>query len=337
MLWNKLMAVTAMQTVLAWFLGLAFIPVLRKYKTGIYTPYIGDRYSADGSEPSFGGVTAWVVLMFGTLVTSAFCEHRLKMILAAVFAGLIMLRGIVDDRMTDILHKPYGVKGVTGLGWCYAVCFGYMLLAKRMGFVGSAVIFPFGIGIRDLGIIFCPLTAAVMTAEIYCFKYMNRFGTDDESCIGGLNWVVSFLLMSGVAVMGSAIKDESLLCFGASAAAAFGSACIWGLSPAKLKSGSSGGMLTGAAAAAVMGMAAFHQTAFWLITLAAGVDGFCTLIQYLHFRRTKQLLLKGSSLHEHLRAKKLGDYAVILIFAGIALAGTAAGIAVTIYGQKKFF
>lgn len=336
MLWSKLAVVTAMQTVLAWFLGLAFIPVLRRYKTGIYTPYIGDRYSADGSEPSFGGITAWVVLMFGVMVSSAFCEHRLRLILAALFSALIMLRGAVDDYMTDILHKSYGVKGKIGLGWCYAVCLGYMLLAKRMGAVGSAVIFPFGIGMLDLGVIFCPLTAVVMTAEIYCFKYLNRFGTDDDSCIGGLGWTVSFVIMSGVAVMGSALKDNSLLCYGAAGAAAFGSAGIWGLSPAKQKSGSSGGMLMGAASAAVMGMSGFHQTAFWLMTLAAGVDGFCTLIQFAHFRRTKQLLLKGSSLHEHLRAKKLSDYAVIMIFAGISLAGAAAGVAMVIYGIKKF-
>ncbi len=337
MLWSKLTAVIAMQAVLAWFLGLAFIPVLRKLKTGIYTPYIGDRYSADGSEPSFGGVIAWVVLAFGALVSSAFCEHKLRLFLAVLFAALITLRGAADDYMTDLLKKNYGVKGKAGLGWCYAVCLGYMLLAKRTGAVGSAVIFPFGLGMVNLGAMFCPVTAGVMTGEIYCFKYLNRFGTDDESCIGGLNWTVGFVIMSGAAVMGSALKDNTLLCFGAVAAAAFGSAEIWGLAPAKLKSGSSGGMLTGAVSAAVMGLAGFHQFAFWLMTLAAGADGFCTLIQYVHFRRTKQLLLKGSSLHGHMRAGKLGDYAVILIFSAIALAGAAAGVAMVIYGQKKFF
>lgn len=337
MLWNKLAAVVSMQLVLSWFLGLAFIPVLRKYRTGIYTPYIGDRYSADGSEPAFGGVTAWVVLSFGALVCCAFCEHRLRLILAVLFAALVTLRGVLDDYMTDRLKKPYGVKGAVGLGWCYAVCLGYMLTARRTGAVGSAVIFPFGLGMVDTGIMFCPLTAAVMTCGIYSFKYLDRFGVDDKSCIGGLVWNVGFVIMSGAAVAGDILKNSALFCFGTVSAAAFAGAQIWGLSPAKQRSGSSGGMLVGAAAAALMGLADFYQFAFWLMTFAAGADAFCTLTQYLHFRRTKQLLLKGSSLHEHLRAKKYGDYAVIMIFTALALAGAAAGVAVVIYGQEKYF
>ncbi|MBR1724618.1 MAG: hypothetical protein IJ723_06335, partial [Ruminococcus sp.] len=311
--------------------------VFRKLRTGVYAPYIGDRYSADGSEPAFGGVNGWIVLAFVAAIASAFCEGGSKLLIAVLFLLLMTIRGVADDYMTDRLKKPYGVKGLAGLGWCYAVCLGYMLLAKRLGFVGSAVIFPFGIGMSDLGAMFCPVTAAVMTAEIYSFKYLDRFGIDDDSSVGGLCWAVGFVIMSGAAVMGSALDNEALLCFGAVSAAAFAGAMIWGLSPAKQRSGSSGGILVGASCAAVMGLAGFYQTAFWLMTLAAGVDAFCTLTQYLHFRRTKQLLLKGSSLHGHMRAKGLGDYAVMMIFSGLALLGAAAGVALILYGQKKFF
>lgn len=337
MLSSKLAAAAAAQLALSWFLGLAIIPIMRKKKTGIYTPYIGDRYRADGSEPSFGGASAWVVFTFGMalLFPTVSAEERVSLIAAAGFAAAVTFWGALDDVMTDIMGKPYGVKRTAGLGWCYVCCFAFLALQVRRGAVGHEILFPFGI--TDLGKLFCPVTAAAMTAVIYSFKYLNRFGCDDGSCIGGLCYAVTFAAAAGFGTAAAVMKNVGLLIYAAAVAAAACGAMIWGLSPSKQKSGASGGAFCGAVCAAAMGLVGYYQAAFFVSTLAAGVDGFCTLIQYLHFRRTKKLLLAGSSLHEHMRAKGLNDYAVTAIFFAIGLIGAATGVAVAVYGEKRFF
>lgn len=339
MLSTKLAAASAAQLALSWFIGLAFIPILRKWKTGVYTPYIGDRYSTDGSEPAFGGVSAWVVFAFGAalLFPTVSADERISLLAAVVFSAALTFWGTLNDIMTDVGGKPYGVKGVAAIGWCCVCCFAFVAFQLRRGAVGHEILLPFGIGIVDLGEAFCPATAAAMTAVVYSFKYLNRFGCDEKSCVGGLCYAVTFAAAAGFGIAAAVIKNVGLLAFATAAAAAACGAMIWGLSPSKQKSGDSGGIFCGSICAAAMGFAGYYQAAFLLCAFAALTDGICTLAQYLHFRRTKKLLLSGNSLHGHMRAKGLSDYAVTAVFFGIALLGAAAGAALAVYGEKRFF
>lgn len=336
MLWTKLGITALMQLVFGWLLGLMLIPVFRRFKTGKYEPYIGDRFSTDGSEPAFGGVNGFFVFSFGAVMAAVFCENSAKLIAAVIFVGVITFSGVADDIRLDVRGEITAVKTSLKLAYTYAACLTYMLVAWKMGWTGGIVLLPFGAGMADFGRSWCPIAAAVMTAVIYSFRIMNRFGTDETTCIGGLNAVTAFAACIGISVIGSAAKSDELTALGMVSAAAAMSMTVWGLSPSKQRSGSSGGFFTGALVAAGIAFANHFELALIFTALAAVTDSFCAAVQYVIYRRTKKLWLKGSSLHSHLKARKLTDYTVIMIFAAITLVGAGLGIWLTFYGVDKY-
>jgi phospho-N-acetylmuramoyl-pentapeptide-transferase len=334
MLWSKLSAVIAMQIVLSYALGRAAIPLLRKLKTGKYDPYIGDRFRTDGSEPSFGGAVMWAVFAFGAAVSAAVCGETARLSAAAIYLFCITLTGVFDDFMTDIKHKPYGVKTSAKLGWCYAASLVYVLILRKQFSISTAVLLPFRLGTIDFGIVFCPVAAAFMTAVIYAFRLLNRFGTDDSSTVGGLCESVSFFQMLGAAAIGTVTADNGLIAFGYTAAAAAVGGLIWGLSPSKLKAGSSGGFFCGGLAAAVICGESFLELAMLILSLAAIADAVCAAVQYLVYKKSRKFLLKGSSLHSHMTAKGLSDYTVIIIFSCITALSAIAAAVYAYYSTK---
>ena len=186
MLWSKISVILAMQMVLGWALGRVGIPLLRRLKTGRYDPYVGDRFSADGSEPAFGGAAALIVLTFGISAAAAVCGGGRRLYLACGSIALATLAGAADDLLTDVFGKNYGASAAAKLGWCYAASFVYLLICRKMQIIETAVLLPFHLGTIDFGALFCPVMAAAMTALIYSYKYFNRFGTDGSTCAEGL-------------------------------------------------------------------------------------------------------------------------------------------------------
>jgi phospho-N-acetylmuramoyl-pentapeptide-transferase len=236
--------------------------------------------------------------------------------------------------MTDVRHKPYGVKRGTKLAYCYAASLAFLLVYKKLGYLSTEILLPFRWGAVDLGAAFYPLTAAVMTVLISAFGLFNRFGTDEESCVGGLCQTVLFVQSAALAVVGDVTDDGGLTAFGYICAAAVGGSLIWGLSPAKLRSGSSGGYFCGAAAAAALCFTERLGLAVLVSCIAAAVDCACTAVQYLVYRISKKLVLKGSSLHSHMSRSGMNDYKIIAVFSLIAAAGGVLAVMYAAYSVK---
>ncbi len=337
MLSLKLTITAAMCMMLSYFLGIAGIPLLRRYKTGRYEPYVGDRFRTDGSEPSFGGAVTLVVLIFGISVAAIYCTDRKRLLIFALFVSLVTAAGIADDLMTEVSGKAYGVKTGVKLGFTYAVSLTAVLVSKFLGLTGTAVLLPFGLGFLEMGRAYCPVTAAFMTGVIYSCRVMNRFGTDEETCIGGLTQTVSAVSMLGVSAAGSITKNETLTVLGLVGAAVQAGYLLWGLSPSKLRSGSSGGFLSGALTAGVLALTDFFQLCILLTALAAVTDFSAAAVNFIVYRTRKKLLMRGSSLHKHISMYKVNDYKVIMIFSAAALLGAAAAAALAAYGQDRYF
>ncbi len=336
MLWSKIGITAVMQLTLGWFLGLMLIPVFRRMKTGKYTPYIGDRFRTDGSEPAFGGVNALIVYAFGCAIAAAFCENGGRLMAAAVFCAAATAPGIFDDHLLDRLGRNAGVKTRVKLGYTFAACLLYAAAAKSLGYGGTEVALPFRLGIIDLGLFYAPVTALAMTAVIYCFRVMNRFGTDEDTCTGGLAYAVGAAGALGISAAGTAARSEEITALGLVTAAALMSGLFFGLAPAKHRSGSSGGFFTGAAAVAGLAVTDSLHIAVLITSAAAFIDAFCAAAQFLHYKRTKKLWLKGSSLHHHLKNRKYGEYAIIAVFAVITLIADAAAVWYAVYLHNTY-
>lgn len=337
MLWSKISVTAVMMAALSYFLGIALIPLLRRYKTGKYQPYVGDRFKTDGSEPAFGGAVMWMVFAFGSAVAASYCSGRTGLLMSAVYTLIVTSAGAADDCLLEVRGKNCGVKTRIKLGLCFVSSLLFLLLAKKTGLAGTAVLLPFGLGIYDLGAAYCPVTAAVMTAVIYSFRVLNRFGTDEDTCIGGLAQTVCFVSMLGLSAVGTIAKRDMLTVMGAVGAAAAAGSLLWGLSPSKLRSGSSGGFFCGALMASAAVLCDIYMLAGLLLCGAAFIDAVSAVVNYAVYRSRKKLIMRGAVLHKHISMFKINDYKVIMIYSAAALAFAAAAAALAVYGEKHYF
>lgn len=334
MLWSKLTAVIAMQLVLSYILGRTLIPVFRRMKTGKYDGYIGDRLRTDGSEPAFGGAVMLLVLAFGVMTASAVVGEALRLYLVLGYIAAICLSGIIEDFMTDVCGLSYGLNIGVKLGWRFSASLLFLLIYKRCGFISDGILLPFRLGALELGAAFVPVWAAVMTAVIGCFSLFNRFGTDETTCCGGLAHTVIFIQGLTAAVIGGIISSESLAVFGYITSASALGALIWGLSPAKLRGGSSAGSLCGGISAALVCFTSNIEIAMLLAAMPAVCDAVCTAVQLAVYKTSRKLVFKGSSLHSHLKAKGMSDYKVILIFTVCTVVFSVGAVLYAVYSTN---
>lgn len=332
--WNRVLPIIVTAPVLSFILGRAAIPLLRKLKTGRFEAYIGDRFKTDGSEPAFGGAVTLIVFIFTLFISAAVCGESFRNLAAAVFCAAVTLVGVCDDYINDILHKPYGVKPVIKLGVCCCACLVFVLILKQAGFVSTAVLLPFRLGFIDFGGLYCPFAALAMTAVIYCFCIHNRLGTDEKSCCGGLCAATAFFSGLAFAVSGNILSDGAFSAYGYSLSASALGSLIWGLSPSKLRYGSSGGYFFGAAAAVSLVFSPYIMLSAVFAVLGAAADAFCAAFSLIVYKISKRFILKGFTLHSHLSLKGVSDHKIIIVFMTISAVGLIAAAAFSAYAVK---
>ncbi len=309
-----------------------FIPFFRRIKTGKLDLYIGDRFKKDGSEPKFAGVvmalTAALGLTAGIIARKAGAELETAgdnflsaSAAAAATAFVITSLGMADD-LNKETKRGTGLKKRWVLLTEFVVCLGFSYIAKISGFIDTKLLLPFHMGNIDLGFIFYPLTAVIMTVIINLTELHDcPAGVTDHGCDGlcGVT-VLVFSLASAVAcsIYPWLELPQMLSVVTACACAAY---LVWGISPSKMYLGQSGSRFLGAMTALVT-----VTMNVPLVYLTGGIvfiaDGVCTGVGYLVFKRKKQLLFKGLTLHGHLRSRGWSDYKIMAFSAAATLIGS---------------
>ncbi len=309
-----------------------FIPFFRRIKTGKFDLYIGDRFKKDGSEPKFAGVvmalTAVLGLSAGLIGNSLKNREELsgKIDLTVYAACAAVVLPVCALGMTDDLHKEakrgMGLKKRWVLLTEFVVCLGFSYIAVNSGIIDTKLLLPFRLGNIELGFIFYPLTAVLMTVIINLTELHDcPAGVTDQGC-DGLCAVTVMIFSLSVAGIGAVYKwlalPQILSVVTAGACAVY---LFWGISPSKMYLGQSGSRFLGAMLAVIT-----VTTGIPLIFLMSGIvfiaDGVCTLVGHLVFRRKKQLLFKGLTLHGHLSQRGWSDYRIMGVSAVATLVGT---------------
>lgn len=341
MLWSKAFIAIWAELLFGFACGRVLIPYFRKLKTGKLELYIGDRFKKDGSEPLFGGVVIALTLVFGAMIgmlsfradADIGDSGLAKYAAVIVMSLLLMLVGVAEDHLRDLRKSNVGLKTVTKLVLEFVICLGFLVFLRACGADDTAVLLPFRLGYMDFRLFYYPLTALGMTAVINAVKVHDCFGGDVQSGIDGLCPLSAVIYSLFFAVYGNVIGDSYLNMLGYVTAAACMAYLIWGISPSKMYCGQSGAYLLGGLVSCMAVVSKLHLAVF-MAGLSFLVDGVCCLVQYVVFRKSKRLLLKGNSLHAHFKAKGYSDYKIMMIFSCISVVGGAAGIAFAVYSTK---
>lgn len=320
------------------------IPYFRRIKTGKFDFYIGDRFKQDGSEPKLGGAVIALPLILGLCIGCTvrmpsgygqeFKPFNVKVVFAgALLALMLMCLGLYQDYLKET-KRGIGIKARYLIVMEYVLCFGFLLLKAMFGQEQTGVLLPFRLGYLELGWLYYPIASAFMTAGINFVKLHDCVGGDAEKSVEGLLPLDAFLYSLGILSAGSVIgmKNEGML-FAVCTAGAVSGFLFWNLSPSKIYTGESGGLLLGGLIVVMTELSSL-QFVFLLMGLSFITDGISAVLQYIVFKTKKKLLMNGLTLSSHLKTGKRNDYKVIGLFALISLIGISAGIMFFVYSSK---
>ncbi|MBR4554323.1 MAG: hypothetical protein IKO27_01875 [Ruminococcus sp.] len=325
-------------------IGLAAIPLLRAKKTGRLEWKIGRRFSADGSEPSMGGVVAalgfaaWFfpLAAFADLNGSITQNSRGDLIFAGIYVIMIMCVGAAEDRLRKFLARPAGLPAAFKQLLIFLLSLTLLLSFSKNGDTGTAVLLPFRLGYADAGVFYYPVTAFFMTAAVNVFKLHFCFGSDYSTAVGGL-----CELTGAVSLLAVGLCCEIVTAYGGALLADIGAgACIGMLlftfPPSKIWSGESGSMFIGALFAASVVLSGLE-----LLLLTAAVpqlaDLAAAVIHYIRFKHIPKPQRGDISPRRPLRMlwreKGFGSHTVLLLFALAGLAGAALSLIFAVYAK----
>ncbi len=317
--------------------GRVMIPAVRRIKTGKFDIYIGDRFKQDGSEPRFGGGVIFLTLLMGLAVGGAAAGLGMKehfaLLCVVIYLTVLLDMGIIEDRQRDT-KQGIGIKPVKRF---LVKLISSMILVWLLDFLGfgcAEILLPFRLGYIELGELSVPVNALLITGlitavEIHdCHKGLHETGIDGLCTLSVM--IASLGLAAGFSVNGGR-ETAQLVCL--CTAGSCGAFLMWSISPSKIYLGQSGGLVLGGAVCSAMVLSGLQPAAVFALA-AVIIDAVCAVLQRAVFVKTKKLLLKGASLHEHLRAVSWGDYKIMGLFGIIQLMGSAAAIAFMIYENK---
>lgn len=315
--------------------GRFLMPLFRKLKTGKFEIYIGDRFRKDGSEPKFGGVLIFMTFLLGMSVGVSFSEDiSFRQTAAAVmFCGIILAVGIYEDMQRETA-RGIGLKPAYRITAEFAASAAFLVLLDMFGYRVREVLLPFRMGYIDLGAAYIPLTALLMTLIINIMEKHDCLNGVTDTGTDGLCMISAFICTAGLTGGLTAAGGHStaqLICV--CAAGSFAAMIIWCCSPSKMYPGQSGSLLTGAVICCIMVFTGLH-IAVLLALLAPVIDGICAVIQRIVYRRSKKLLFKGASLHEHLKNIGWGDYKIMCADISVQVIGCI-GAAVFIFYESR--
>lgn len=342
MLWGKAVIIMAVQICFEFLLGRALIPLFRKIGSGKLDLYIGDRFKHDKATPKFGGVLVAGALALGIFPAIAAANAQAGLggdvmltavVVAFAYSLLMMTIGILEDWSKIVSGTNAGLKTGQKIAAEFVLNIFFLIMLRVLGAGTTKILLPFRMGYAELGELYYPIMAVFMTLTVNAVKVHDCFAGDTKSSIDGLcaSTIALFALVCGVC--GSAVGSGAGQAYAYCIAGAAAGYLLWGLSPAKIYLGESGGLLLGGLAVSLV-MIIDMPLVIILAGLAFCADGVCSALQFLIYRRNKKFLFKAGTLHGHFSAKGWSDYKIIAVSALVTCAGGAAAIAYAVYSTR---
>ena len=332
----KTLIVMMLEVISGVMLGRIAIPVLRRIKTGKFEIYVGDRFKQDGSEPSGGGAVILLTVMIGVFAGGAAMEldaRSIRGILCTMmFAAALTAVGMAEDYIREV-RGGIGMKSLHRMLIKLTLCGCFTAVMKLCGFECRVLLLPFRWGAVDMGMAYIPLTAVIMTIMITAAEVCDCQRGVHDTGIDGLCCMTMFVGFLGPAAAFGTGSNETARLMSICAAAGCGAFEVWGISPAKLYPGRSGGLLLGGLMCGIMVISGM-PIAVWLAMAMPLAELAVTALQRAVFAANKKLLFKGATLHEHLRNIGWSDQKIMILFAVLQLMFCIGAAAYAVYGSK---
>ncbi len=248
--------------------------------------------------PTMGGLAFLLSILVTLTLSSIFLyltdnrEGAISIALAALYAGLNSLVGILDDYKKLKRRHNEGLKPKEKLVLQALIAALFLLL--RYVLLGDGATLTFSFGDVDIGWFYYPLALIILVGITNCANLTDG--------IDGLASGVAFAAGVSLFYISCALSYE--VCFISSAIMGAATAfLIFNLHPAKIFMGDTGSLFLGA----LLSAGAFTLGNPLIIIFVGGIyvlEGVSVILQVACFKLTKRRMFKMAPLHHHL--EKLG-------------------------------
>jgi phospho-N-acetylmuramoyl-pentapeptide-transferase len=312
--------------IVAVFLSLIIIPLLRKLKVGQIERDDGPQsHLKKQGTPTMGGV----IIIISMIIICAFlyyyyttmreepqiAKNILPLLGVSIGFGFI---GFVDDFKKLVLKNTKGLSPSAKMLGLLLVSVAYTLFLTNVLKIGTDIYIPFVKNTITLPIwLYIPFAIVVMLATT------NAINLTDG--IDGLSSSVTTIILTCLTVIGIVFNVKEITLFGSALSGACLGFLLFNLYPSKVMMGDTGSLLLGGAVAA---MALYLKMPLLLLIIAIIpiLETLSVMIQVSHFKRTGNRIFKMAPLHHHFELSGWRENKIVSVFSIITLVACIVGI-----------
>lgn len=302
--------------VLSLALGLAIIPMLRKFKLGQNVRDDGPKsHLSKAGTPTMGGIIFIIPIV---LVSLGLSTRSYDYVIAAVLSTLAFgLIGFVDDFINIYMKRSLGLRAYQKLLGQIIISVLFALFAYRNG--GSSIYIPFTSMELDLGYLYIPIIAFIMVGTVNSVNLTDGL----DGLASGVTLIVAATMSIIAAFAANVMQEDGLIYIAdnyknlAIFAAAIAGACLgflrFNVNPAEVFMGDTGSMALGGAVVAVMVLLRMPL----LLPIIGGVymaESLSVIIQVISFKSRGKRIFRMSPIHHHFELGGMPETRVVAMF-----------------------
>ena len=300
--------------ILTVILGIVMLPVLRQLKIGQVVRDDGPKdHLKKAGTPTMGGIIFILPIIGCTLF---FSWNNPQAVSACALIFLSSLVGFIDDYLKIKKKNKDGLKPLFKTIFFVTISLAYAIYIVYFSPIGSDIIVPFSNGIQSFVI-----PGWIYTAFIVLFYNAVINAVNFTDGVDGLCGSVTAVVFIFFAIISKIIFDDtdmtyiSLIIVGAMIGY-----LIFNVHPAKMLMGDTGSLALGGAVTAI----AINLQIPWIVLLIGiiyVIEILSSVIQVMHYKRTKKRIFLMAPIHHHFELKHWSENKIVIVFSGISIIG----------------
>lgn len=309
-----MLKILALTFLLTFILGKIFIPLLTKFKIGQIVRDDGPKeHLKKTGTPTMGGIIFIIPIILFSLITDINNPLIVASVLLIFFSSLV---GFFDDYLKIKRKNKDGLKPWFKTGFFVLISLVYGIYIAYFTELSSNISVPFT---RASQVFTIPPWLYVLFIMLFYNALINAVNFTDG--VDGLcGSVTAFVFLFFGLVSFFVFKDLSFTNHSFIIVAALIGYLIFNLHPAKLLMGDTGSLALGAAVSSV----SISLKIPWIIIIVGFIyviEILSSIIQVLHYKRTKKRVFLMAPIHHHFELKKWSENKIVLVFSGITILG----------------
>ena len=227
----------------------------------------------------------------------------------------IFISRFIDDLLKIKKKNKDGLKPLFKTIFFVTISLAYAIYIVYFSPIGSDIIVPFSNGIQSFVI-----PGWIYTAFIVLFYNAVINAVNFTDGVDGLCGSVTAVVFIFFAIISKIIFDDTDMTYMSLIIRSNDRITIFNVHPAKMLMGDTGSLALGGAVTAI----AINLQIPWIVLLIGiiyVIEILSSVIQVMHYKRTKKRIFLMAPIHHHFELKHWSENKIVIVFSGISIIG----------------